>query len=340
MVLSPTKDPKRNRKPWMDRQQHQEQQGSWLAPELFLENLGNTENGFASSKLESVLQNSDLQNRQRSETVASNKGAIHDESRCHDREQELDGVEDKGKELEQPTTNAVVDLSNIGGSELGEEEHENGDAPKLRNQDDDLPDSSEVREVREEVVSSSTTPSFREESAGSRQGFEETTLGQGKDQTPEKRNAVAVQGSLMEEDATTTSATLSPPPLPGGGELELDHNYKEDLIGTLSPRRKDRILRPASQDFDEGEDADVAPLPFSGPISLSGYSGPISGGSISRRSDGSSTSTRSFAFPILPFEWNASPARMPPPANRGSYWRNKRDWCLRCLCCSRPSTHP
>lgn len=56
---------------------------------------------------------------------------------------------------------------------------------------------------------------------------------------------------------------------------------------------------------------------FSGPISLSGYSGhtPYSG-SVSHRSDSSTASTHSFAFPILPCEWNSSPVKMPEPDQR------------------------
>ncbi|MCO5608919.1 hypothetical protein L7F22_063137 [Adiantum nelumboides] len=66
---------------------------------------------------------------------------------------------------------------------------------------------------------------------------------------------------------------------------------------------------------------------LSGPLALSGaltyqglisYTGPVANsGSISNRSD-SSTSTRSFAFPILASEWNASPVKMHAPDPRDS----------------------
>ncbi|MCO5580652.1 hypothetical protein L7F22_034522 [Adiantum nelumboides] len=83
---------------------------------------------------------------------------------------------------------------------------------------------------------------------------------------------------------------------------------------------------------------------FSGPLALSGaltyqelisYTGPVAySGSISNRSD-SSTSTRSFAFPILASEWNASPVKMHAPDPQ--FFRQQRKWHL-CSCCRRPST--
>ncbi|KAJ7516103.1 hypothetical protein O6H91_22G043100 [Diphasiastrum complanatum] len=80
-------------------------------------------------------------------------------------------------------------------------------------------------------------------------------------------------------------------------------------------------------------------VPYSGPISYSGpigYSGPmIYSRNMSKRSDGSSA--RSFAFPVLPYEWNSSPTRM-PPADRRFLRRRRRSWLCCFWCCSRSST--
>lgn len=74
--------------------------------------------------------------------------------------------------------------------------------------------------------------------------------------------------------------------------------------------------------------ANSASIPLSGPIS---YSGPIPfSGSISLRSDSSTASARSFAFPILPNEWNNSPVKMTPADSR--YYKKKHRW--RCCCFS------
>ncbi|KAM7271235.1 hypothetical protein ACFE04_030449 [Oxalis oulophora] len=73
----------------------------------------------------------------------------------------------------------------------------------------------------------------------------------------------------------------------------------------------------------------MAGLPVSGLIS---YSGAIAySGSISHRSDSSTTSNRSFAFPVLPNEWNSSPVRM-AKAERRRY-RKQRGWRLIIPCC-------
>nr|XP_043610747.1 uncharacterized protein LOC122582421 [Erigeron canadensis] len=70
-----------------------------------------------------------------------------------------------------------------------------------------------------------------------------------------------------------------------------------------------------------------------GPVSgLITYSGPIAhSGNISHRSDSSTTSTRSFAFPILPNEWNSSPVRMAKADRRRL--RKSRGWRHGLLCC-------
>ncbi|MCO5553368.1 hypothetical protein L7F22_006889 [Adiantum nelumboides] len=78
------------------------------------------------------------------------------------------------------------------------------------------------------------------------------------------------------------------------------------------------------------------PLTFSGPMSYSGISsyGPQSG-SVSHRSDSSTASTHSFAFPILPYEWNSSPVKMAQPDKRFL----QRPWKRRLrsfFCCADP----
>lgn len=64
-------------------------------------------------------------------------------------------------------------------------------------------------------------------------------------------------------------------------------------------------------------------VPYSGHIPFSG--------SISLRSDSSTTSTRSFAFPVLPNEWNSSPVRMAKGDRRNL--RRRRGCNLGLLCC-------
>ncbi|KAK1374498.1 hypothetical protein POM88_030691 [Heracleum sosnowskyi] len=64
-------------------------------------------------------------------------------------------------------------------------------------------------------------------------------------------------------------------------------------------------------------------VPYSGNIPFSG--------SISLRSDSSTTSTRSFAFPVLPNEWNSSPVRMAKADRR--HLRKHRGCNLGLFCC-------
>ncbi|XP_060184075.1 uncharacterized protein LOC132613828 isoform X1 [Lycium barbarum] len=78
--------------------------------------------------------------------------------------------------------------------------------------------------------------------------------------------------------------------------------------------------------FADGEASFSAAGPASGLIT---YSGPIlHSGNVSLRSDSSTTSTRSFAFPVLQYEWNSSPVRM-AKAER----RKHRSWRQSLLCC-------
>ncbi|XP_052180063.1 uncharacterized protein LOC127793267 isoform X2 [Diospyros lotus] len=88
-------------------------------------------------------------------------------------------------------------------------------------------------------------------------------------------------------------------------------------------------LRVSSQTYYSGESSFPALDPLSGPIEQ--QSGPLSySGSISHRSN-SSNSTRSFAFPILPSEWNGSPVKM-AEADRRQLKKGK-GWRVVFLCC-------
>lgn len=79
------------------------------------------------------------------------------------------------------------------------------------------------------------------------------------------------------------------------------------------------------------------PLPFLGPNFYSGHSGHIPySGSLSYRSDSSTASTHSFAFPILPCEWNSSPVKMAQPDQR--YTRQRWKQRLHGFFCCNSST--
>ncbi|WOH15380.1 hypothetical protein DCAR_0934918 [Daucus carota subsp. sativus] len=80
---------------------------------------------------------------------------------------------------------------------------------------------------------------------------------------------------------------------------------------------------------DQGESSFSVAGPLADAVPYSGHV-PFSG-SISLRSDSSTTSTRSFAFPVLPNEWNSSPVRM-AKADRRNY-RRQRGCFSRLLCC-------
>ncbi|KAK3039782.1 hypothetical protein RJ639_027095 [Escallonia herrerae] len=98
-------------------------------------------------------------------------------------------------------------------------------------------------------------------------------------------------------------------------------SYEDGFSGNLSALRQ--VHRG------EGESSFSVAGPASGLIT---YSGPIAySGSISLRSDSSTTSTRSFAFPILNTEWNASPVRMAKADRR--HFRKHRGWRHGLLCC-------
>lgn len=96
--------------------------------------------------------------------------------------------------------------------------------------------------------------------------------------------------------------------------------------------------------YDDVEAADSVSVTFSGPLALSGpmsYTGhsvqvPYSG-SLSHRSDSSTASTHSFAFPILPCEWNSSPVKMAQPDKRYMRPRWRRRLCS-LFCCDSSAT--
>lgn len=154
---------------------------------------------------------------------------------------------------------------------------------------------------------------------------------------------------------TKTSNFLSPQSLlePEGDQrgaksnsASEDQHLKSDKVG--SPIDVDRIDGRISSsagrsgkwngflDADSFSAALSGPLTFSGPMSFSGNSGhgPYSG-NVSHRSDSSTASTHSFAFPILPYEWNSSPVKMAQPDKRFM----QRDWKRRLrsfFCCADP----
>lgn len=144
--------------------------------------------------------------------------------------------------------------------------------------------------------------------------------------------------SLLEPEGDQRGAKLSPAP-------ENQH-VKSDKVGTPidGDRIDGRISSSAGRsgkwngflDADSFSAALSGPLTFSGPMSFSGNSGhgPYSG-SVSHRSDSSTASTHSFAFPILPYEWNSSPVKMAQPDKRFMQrpWKRR----LRSLfCCADP----
>ncbi|CAL0315266.1 unnamed protein product [Lupinus luteus] len=128
------------------------------------------------------------------------------------------------------------------------------------------------------------------------------------------------------------------PPVPGAacGKVECQQ------LGDCKCKETQDTSEPA-----DGKSNDVAILSLVhdtlGESSFSGvghgssrinYSGPILySGSISLRSESSTTSTRSFAFPVVPSEWNSSPVRM-AKADKSNY-RKHRGWRQRlgALCC-------
>ncbi|KAA8542360.1 hypothetical protein F0562_023504 [Nyssa sinensis] len=85
------------------------------------------------------------------------------------------------------------------------------------------------------------------------------------------------------------------------------------------------VSRQNSVRLHDHGDSSSSPIGLlSGPIVYSGRI-PYSG-SISLRSN---SSARSFAFPVLPFEWNESPVKMVEVDRR----RKRKSWRMACLCC-------
>jgi hypothetical protein len=107
--------------------------------------------------------------------------------------------------------------------------------------------------------------------------------------------------------------------LPNESELNADEELKQQPLKLPNDQRS-LVENSGGNKFerDEGETS-FSVVPQSGLIT---YSGPmIYSGNTSLRSDSSTTSTRSFAFPVLPNEWNSSPIRM-AKAERHSKWKH------------------
>ncbi|XP_076960400.1 uncharacterized protein LOC143636776 [Bidens hawaiensis] len=125
----------------------------------------------------------------------------------------------------------------------------------------------------------------------------------------------------MEENTTSNPDTMKPISA-SGPELELKTESALDHNETGSDNFK-VVARGG------GESSFSMAGPASGLIT---YSGPITAyGNISHRSDESNTSVRSFAFPILPNEWNSSPIRMAKADPKQS--RKHRGWRQAFICC-------
>ncbi|XP_042499705.1 uncharacterized protein LOC122077872 [Macadamia integrifolia] len=126
-------------------------------------------------------------------------------------------------------------------------------------------------------------------------------------------------------DSPTTSSREDSP-------QNADHHPRQTLPGGLEDGTLDSLTSSSRSFFIQhghGESSFSAVGPLSGPIS---HSGPVPySGSISLRSDSSTTSTRSFAFPVLPSEWNSSPVKMAKADRR--HFRKHRGWRLNILCC-------
>ncbi|KAE8724594.1 Detected protein of confused Function [Hibiscus syriacus] len=104
------------------------------------------------------------------------------------------------------------------------------------------------------------------------------------------------------------------------------HHYPDS-----ESKAEDRVDQPFSNNL-QRENAESS-FSIAGPVTgLITYSGPIAySGNLSLRSDSSTASTRSFAFPILQPEWDASPVRMAKADRR--HYRKHRGWRQGILCC-------
>ncbi|XP_039120320.1 uncharacterized protein LOC120256705 [Dioscorea cayenensis subsp. rotundata] len=104
----------------------------------------------------------------------------------------------------------------------------------------------------------------------------------------------------------------------------LNRGIEDTATDGATASNQNSVLHPSRG---ESSFSGLSSLP--GPIIASGRI-PFSG-SISYRSDSSTTSARSFAFPILPTEWNSSPVKMAKADQR--QLRKQRFWRILFFCC-------
>ncbi|KAF8378540.1 hypothetical protein HHK36_029883 [Tetracentron sinense] len=122
-------------------------------------------------------------------------------------------------------------------------------------------------------------------------------------------STLAISGS---EESSQNADFKPPPESPNMSGLE------DGTLDSLTASSRSFFIQHGHE-----ESSFSAVGPLSGPIPYSG--------SISLRSDSSTTSTRSFAFPILPSEWNASPVKMSKADRR--HFRKHGGWRQGLLCC-------
>ncbi|XP_076921455.1 uncharacterized protein LOC143582863 [Bidens hawaiensis] len=133
---------------------------------------------------------------------------------------------------------------------------------------------------------------------------------------------VNIQNETKMEENTTSNPDTMKPNIASGPELPLKTESALNHHDTASNNL-------AALARGGGESSFSMAGPASGLIT---YSGPVTAyGNISHRSDESNTSVRSFAFPILPNEWNSSPIRMAKADPKQS--RKHRGWRQAFICC-------
>ncbi|XP_022738104.1 uncharacterized protein LOC111290870 isoform X2 [Durio zibethinus] len=144
-------------------------------------------------------------------------------------------------------------------------------------------------------------------------------------------NSEAESGSTihLSDSSLTTMSSLE--------EFLESPEYLQPHITESLSRTEERVSRsltltgPSQSSVNElarGDCGSFAVSPLSGTIT---YSGPIPfSGSISLRSTSSTASSQSFAFPILPSEWNGSPIRMAEADQRQP--RKHQSWRTCFLC--------
>lgn len=139
--------------------------------------------------------------------------------------------------------------------------------------------------------------------------------------------------SKVESSTITFDFNSSKPTTNGTDENLNDVDPEQPLKIDSKPSHEngisDSLAVESEVQHGQGESSFSMAGPVSGRIS---YSGPlVYSGSVSLRSDSSTTSARSFAFPVLPSEWNSSPVRMAKADRR--HYRKHRGWRRGFLCC-------